>query len=547
MDESDITTTKAWQDLQDHHQAMRDTSMRSLFEADDQRAGSWSHQAVDLRIDLSKHLADNHTLELLTALARQSGVEQLRDDMFNGVRINTTENRAVLHTALRNVSGRPVMVDGTDVMPDVLRVLDHMAEFSDSVRNGSWTGATGKRIRTVINIGIGGSDLGPVMAYEALRDFSQRDLALRFVSNIDATQFVEATRDLDPAETLFIISSKTFTTDETMTNATTARDWITTALGQDATANHFVAVSTNAQAVAEFGIDTANMFEFWDWVGGRYSLCSAIGLSLMIAIGKDNFHDMLAGFHAMDEHFRTAPIEQNIPMLLGLLGIWYGNFWDTRSEAILPYEQYLSRFPAYFQQGNMESNGKRVTRDGRYVSYQTGPVIWGEPGTNGQHAFYQLLHQGTDIVPVDFIGFVHPRHQVGEHHDKLMANMFAQSAALAFGKTPEEALADTKALGLPADVARHREFPGNRPSTTILAPELTPNTLGQLTALYEHKIFTQGAIWNINSFDQWGVELGKSLAKQTYAAMKDRDVTALGDASSAQLLSTYLELQDEAR
>lgn len=546
MEASDITATKAWQDLQSHHQTMRDTSIRSLFETDDQRAANWSHRAADLRIDLSKHLADGRTLELLADLARQAGAEQLRDDMFNGVRINTTENRAVLHTALRNVSDRPVLVDGEDVMPAVRRVLEHMATFSDSVRSGSWTGATGKRIRTVINIGIGGSDLGPVMAYEALRDFSQRDLALRFVSNVDATQFVEATRDLDPAETLFIISSKTFTTDETMTNATTARDWITASLGRDATTNHFVAVSTNTQAVAEFGIDTANMFEFWDWVGGRYSLCSAIGLSLMIAIGKDNFQDMLAGFHAMDEHFRTAPIEKNVPMLLGLLGIWYGNFWDTRSEAILPYDQYLSRFPAYFQQGNMESNGKRVTRDGHYVSYQTGPVIWGEPGTNGQHAFYQLLHQGTDVVPVDFIGFVRPRHQVGEHHDKLMANMFAQSAALAFGKTPEEARTDTEALGLPAEVARHREFPGNRPSTTILAPELTPNTLGQLTALYEHKIFTQGAIWNINSFDQWGVELGKSLAKQTYAAMKDRDVTALGDASSAQLLSTYLELQDEA-
>lgn len=541
---SRLQNTPAWQALQAHKQQLGhgDLEIKELFADDPQRAGKFSLQAADLWIDYSKNLLTSDTLRMLLELAEEADVTGLRDAMFAGQHINTTEDRAVLHTALRDRSGRPVLADGKDVMPDVNRVLKHMVEFSDSIRGRHWKGATGKPVVNIVNIGIGGSDLGPAMAYEALKRFSDRGLTVRFISNIDGTHFHEATRGLDPAETLFIISSKTFTTDETMTNAATARAWIADALGEPAIGHHFVAVSTNREEVGKFGIDAANIFEFWDWVGGRYSLCSAIGLSLMVAIGPENFGRMLDGFHAMDEHFRTAPPEQNAPMLLGLIGIWYGNFWDAQSEAILPYDQYLSRFPAYLQQGNMESNGKRVTRDGKVLGYHSGPVIWGEPGTNGQHAFYQLLHQGTRLIPCDFIGFAKASHDIGQHHAKLLANMFAQSAALAFGKTTEEAAAEGGAAGLPGTLAPHRTFPGNRPSNTILAKELTPETLGQLTALYEHKIFVQGAIWNINSFDQWGVELGKALAKDVYGAIQSRDDEKAADSSTGSLLKKYLEL-----
>jgi glucose-6-phosphate isomerase len=534
-----------WQELQDHKATMEPRQLRDLFEADPQRADRFSTQAVDLWLDYSKNLLSPETVRLLLELAKVRDVEQQRDAMFAGERINSTENRPVLHTALRNRSDRPVLVDGSDVMPEVRRVLVHMAEFADSIRGQSWVGATGKPIKNIVNIGIGGSDLGPVMAYEALKKFSDRSLTLRFVSNIDGSHFYESVHDLEPAETLFIISSKTFTTDETMTNAATARAWVVSSLGEEAVGRHFVAVSTNQTEVQKFGIDKANMFEFWDWVGGRYSLTSAIGLSLMVAIGPDNFGRMLDGFHAMDEHFRTAPLESNAPVLLALIGIWYSNFWDAQTEAILPYDQYLSRFAAYFQQGNMESNGKRVTKDGTPVDYQTGPVVWGEPGTNGQHAFYQLLHQGTKLIPADFIGFAKPSHDIGEHHRKLMANMFAQTAALAFGKTTDEARAEGKAAGLPDSLAPHRTFPGNRPTNTILAAELTPETFGQLTALYEHKIFVQGAIWGINSFDQWGVELGKALAKEVYSAIKagaGSPPATSSDASTNNLLTTYFRM-----
>jgi glucose-6-phosphate isomerase len=447
-------------------------------------------------------------MKLLVQVAERAPLRREIDAMFAGEKINRTENRAVLHVALRAPREAAIFVDGKNVVPEVHRVLDRLAGFSERVRTGAWTGATGRRIRNVVNIGIGGSDLGPAMAYEALKPFADRALTLRFVSNIDGTHLAEATRDLDPAETLFIVSSKTFTTQETMTNAASARAWVTAALGGPAVARHFVAVSTNAKKVAEFGIDTANMFEFWDWVGGRYSLCSAIGLSLMIAIGPAAFRRMLAGFHAMDEHFRTAPFESNLPVILAMLGVWYNNAWGAPSHAILPYDQYLARFAAYFQQGDMESNGKCVDRRGRRVAWQTGPIIWGEPGTNGQHAFYQLLHQGTKRIPCDFIGFARSHNPLGDHHEKLMANFFAQTEALAFGKTADE----VRAEGTPEALVPHRVFEGGRPTNSLMARELTPETLGQLIAAYEHKIFTQGIVWDIHSFDQWGVELGKQLA-----------------------------------
>lgn len=545
---ADLQDSDAWQQLKVHKQQITQTTLRDLFGQDPHRGQRFSVKASDLYIDYSKNLITPQTLDLLLELARTSGVEAKRDAMFAGEHINTTEDRAVLHTALRNRSGQPLVVDGQDVMPDVRRVLEHMARFADTIRGKQWLGATGKPIINVINIGIGGSDLGPVMAYEALRNYSDRSLNVRFVSNIDATHFYEATRELDPAETLFIISSKTFTTDETMTNAASARDWVTKALGDQAVGHHFVAVSTNRTEVEKFGIDQTNIFEFWDWVGGRYSLCSAIGLSLMVAIGPENFGRLLDGFYAMDEHFRRTPLEANAPVILALLGVWYANFWGAESEAILPYDQYLSRFPAYFQQGNMESNGKRVCQDGTPVGYSTGPIVWGEPGTNGQHAFYQLLHQGTHLIPCDFIGFARPSHAIGEHHDKLLANMFAQSAALAFGKTTDEAMAEAETAGKPKELASHRTFPGNRPSTTILAPELTPETLGQLIALYEHKIFVQGAIWGINSFDQWGVELGKVLAKDIYTAIKAGNADQghrNSDSSTTHLLQTYFDLNSD--
>jgi glucose-6-phosphate isomerase len=540
-----IQDGETWQALGRHQQQMQHGHLRELFEQDAKRAGTFSLQAADLWVDYSKNLLSVETMGLLLRLAKEANVEAQREAMFSGQHINSTEDRAVLHTALRDRSGQPLVVDGQDVRADVRRVLEHMGRFADSIRNGEWRGATGKPIRNIINIGIGGSDLGPVMAYEALKHYSKRELIVRFVSNIDGTHLYEATRDLDPAETLFIISSKTFTTDETMTNAASARTWVAAALGEPAVGHHFVAVSTNHEEVTKFGIDEANMFEFWDWVGGRYSLCSAIGLSLMVAIGPENFGRMLDGFYAMDRHFRSAPLEKNAPVLLALIGIWYTNFWNSHTEAILPYSQHLNRFPAYFQQGNMESNGKRVTKHGTVVSYHTGPVVWGEPGTNGQHAFYQLLHQGTEMVPADFIGFAKPLQdgdRPAEHHRKLLANMFAQSAALAFGKTAQEARDE----GIAESLIPHRTFPGNRPSNTILAPQLTPETFGQLVALYEHKIFVQGTIWGINSFDQWGVELGKALAKDIYGAIKAGDASQghrSDDSSSASLLSRYFELQ----
>lgn len=531
-----LTDTPAWKLLTQHYQETKDMHLRERFAADPTRGTRMSLQACDIYADYSKNLVSGDTLALLFQLARERGVEQLRDAMFAGEKINTTEQRAVLHTALRNQGHEHINENGADVLPEVREVLGHMARFADSFRSGEWVGHTGKRITTVVNIGIGGSDLGPVMVTEALRYYSQRSISIRFVSNIDATQLVEATRDLDPAETLFIIASKTFTTDETMTNAQSARDWLLAALHDEvAIARHFVAVSTNAQAVTAFGIDQANMFGFWDWVGGRYSLTSAIGLAIMISIGPDNFHDLLSGFYAMDEHFRTAPLEQNLPVILGLIGVWHGNFYGAASEALLPYDQYLSRFAAYFQQGNMESNGKSVTKAGQPVTYATGPVIWGEPGTNGQHAFYQLLHQGTQFIPADFIGFAEPLNPLGEHHRKLVANLFAQTRALAFGKTADE----VRAEGVPEALVPHKVFSGNRPTNTLLLPKLTPSTLGQLIALYEHKIFTQGAIWDINSFDQWGVELGKVLARDIYTELQHDAPTKHYDTSTDALLSTY--------
>ncbi|MFH7335624.1 glucose-6-phosphate isomerase [Streptomyces sp. KHY 26] len=539
-----LDQTPEWTALAEHREELADTRLRDLFAADPGRGAGYTLGVGDLHIDYSKHLVTGETLRLLRELAAATDVFGLRDAMFRGEKINVTEDRAVLHTALRAPRDAVVEVDGENVVPKVHAVLDRMSDFAERVRSGAWTGHTGKRIRNVVNIGIGGSDLGPAMAYEVLRSFTDRELTVRFVSNVDGADLHEATRDLDPAETLFIIASKTFTTIETITNATSARTWLLDALGDSAAvAKHFVALSTNAGKVAEFGIDTANMFEFWDWVGGRYSYDSAIGLSLMIAIGPDRFREMLDGFRLMDEHFRTAPAEANAPLILGLLGIWYGNFHDAQSHAVLPYSHYLSKFTAYLQQLDMESNGKYVARDGKRVDWQTGPVVWGTPGTNGQHAYYQLIHQGTKLIPADFIGFAEPVAELsGElkaQHDLLMANFFAQTQALAFGKTAEE----VRAEGVPEELVPHKTFQGNRPTTTVLARELTPSVLGQLIALYEHKVFVQGAVWNIDSFDQWGVELGKVLAKRVEPALtQGADVPGL-DASTKALVAKYRELR----
>ncbi|MBC7546539.1 glucose-6-phosphate isomerase [Candidatus Saccharibacteria bacterium] len=533
-----LTDYPEWQALVDHTQVATD-NLVTLFENDSNRAQDMNLQAAGLFVDYSKNRITAETLTLLQDLARARNIEAATTAMFAGEKINTTENRAVLHTALRYQGSEPIVVDEQDVLPEVRDVLRRMGEFSDNIRSGSWTGYTGKPIKNIINIGIGGSDLGPVMAYEALKHYSDRSISVKFVSNIDGTHFTEAVRELDAAETLFIVASKTFTTDETMTNASSARAWLLAALrDESAVAKHFVAVSTNNEKVSEFGIDTANMFGFWDWVGGRYSLCSAIGLSVMVAIGRDNFQAMLEGFYAMDEHFRTAPIEENLPVTLALISLWNLNFLGAQSEAILPYDQYLNRFAAYFQQGNMESNGKSVTKAGEPVSYQTGPVIWGEPGTNGQHAFYQLLHQGTLLVPCDFIGFAKPLNELGQHHSKLTANLLAQTKALAFGKT-----ADTvRSEGVAEDLVAHKTFVGNHPSNTIIAKQLTPQTLGALTALYEHKIFVQGVIWDINSFDQWGVELGKVLATDIFKELTNPGTTQQ-DQSTNLLLSKLRELK----
>ncbi len=510
-DLSPVIDRAAWKALQAHYTKVRELSLRKLFADDPERARRMTTEAIGIYFDYSKNLITGETLSLLLQLAEQSGLKARIDAMFRGEKINVTEQRAVLHVALRAPRSESIRVDGVDVVPQVHAVLDKMADFSNRVRSGQWKGHTGKPIRNIINVGIGGSDLGPVMAYEALRHYSQRDLTFRFVSNIDGTDFFEATHDLDAEETLFIISSKTFTTLETMTNAHTARDWaLATLKNPAAVASHFVAVSTNATEVANFGIDTANMFEFWDWIGGRYSMDSAIGLSTMLAIGPENFRAMLNGFHQMDEHFRTAPFERNLPVLLGLLGFWYNNFFGAQTVAVLPYEQYLKRFPAYLQQLTMESNGKHVTLEGKEVSYQTGPIYWGEPGTNGQHSFYQLIHQGTKLIPCDFIAFARALHPLGRHHDLLLANVCAQAEALAFGKTAQEVQAENT----PAWLVPHRTFKGNRPSNIILLEQLTPEALGKLVALYEHAVFTQGTIWQIDSFDQWGVELGKVLASR---------------------------------
>ena len=523
----------AWRALQAHHAQVRELHLRQLFADDPGRGERLATEAVGLYFDYSKHRVTPETLDLLLRLANESGLRERIDAMFRGERINVTENRAVLHVALRTPADETIMVDGHNVVPDVQAVLERMAVFSERVRSGTWVGFTGKRIRTVVNIGIGGSDLGSVMAYEALRAYSAREMTFRFVSNVDATDFVEATRDLNPAETLFIVASKTFTTLETMTNARTARAWLVGALGSEpAVEKHFVAVSTNESEVRKFGIDPRNMFEFWDWVGGRYSMDSAIGLSTMIAIGPERFLEMLAGFHAMDEHFRTAPFERNLPVLMGVLGVWYSDFFGAETVAVLPYDQYLKRFPAYLQQLTMESNGKSVTLDGARVGYDTGQIYWGEPGTNGQHSFYQLIHQGTRLVPCDFIAFSETLNPVGRHHDLLMANVFAQAEALAFGKTADE----VKAEGTPDWLVPHRTFEGNRPSTTILADRLTPETLGKLVALYEHSVFTQGTIWNVNSFDQWGVELGKALADRIVGELERADEGPLHHDSSTNAL-----------
>ncbi|MDQ0796998.1 glucose-6-phosphate isomerase [Streptomyces sp. B1I3] len=534
-----------WTALGKHREELGETHLRQLFADAPDRGKQYTLRVGDLHIDYSKHLVTDETLRLLRELAAATDVAGLRDAMFRGEKINTTEDRAVLHTALRAPRGAVVEVDGENVVPAVHAVLDRMAAFSDRIRAGEWTGHTGKPIKNIVNIGIGGSDLGPAMAYEVLRSFTDRSLTVRFVSNVDGADLHEAVQGLDPAETLFVVASKTFTTIETITNATSARDWLLTELraGQDAVAKHFVALSTNAEKVADFGIDTANMFEFWDWVGGRYSYDSAIGLSLMIAIGPDRFREMLDGFHLVDEHFRTAPAEENAPLLLGLLGIWYGQFFDAQSHAVLPYSHYLSKFTAYLQQLDMESNGKSVDRDGNPVEWETGPVVWGTPGTNGQHAYYQLIHQGTKIIPADFIGFAAPVHDllpglIGQH-DLLMANFFAQTQALAFGKTPEE----VRAEGVPEELVPHKTFRGNHPTTTILADRLTPSVLGQLIALYEHKVFVQGAVWNIDSFDQWGVELGKVLAKKIEPVLTEGTGGEGLDSSTAALVATYRTLR----
>jgi len=534
----------AWDALASHYKEVRKLQLRKLFADDPNRGERMSVSAIGVYLDYSKHLITDKTLRLLLQLVGESGLRSKIDAMFRGEKINTTEQRAALHIALRTPKGKSIFVDGEDVVPKVHTVLDKMADFSNQVRAGEWKGYTGKPIRNVINIGIGGSDLGPVMAYEALRYYSQRDLVFRFVSNIDGTDFVEATRDLNAEETLFIVASKTFTTLETMTNAHTARDWLLDTLKDPAAvARHFVAVSTNNEEVAKFGIDTDNMFEFWDWVGGRYSMTSAIGLSIMIAIGEANFRSMLDGFHQMDEHFRTAPLERNLPVLMAVLGIWYNNFFDAQTLAVLPYEQYLKRFPAYLQQLTMESNGKGVKLNGIDVNCQTGPIYWGEPGTNGQHSFYQLIHQGTKLIPCDFIGFIHPLNPIGHHHDMLLANLFAQTEALAFGKTTEEASIDSASAGL----APHRTFTGNRPSSTLLLEQLNPMALGKLVALYEHCVFAQGAIWDIDSFDQWGVELGKALVSRIIPELEsDAEPKPTHDSSTNTLIKRYWKSKEMA-
>jgi glucose-6-phosphate isomerase len=527
----------AWKALRAHFQQIGETHLRELFEKDPSRGERYTAEADGIFLDYSKNRVNDETLKLLVKLAEESGLREKIDAMFRGDKINITEDRAVLHVALRAPKGESIVVDGEDVVPAVHAVLDKMSGFAERVRSGAWKGHTGKKIKNVVNIGIGGSDLGPVMAYEALKHYSQRDLVFRFVSNVDGTDFAEAVQDLNAEETLFLVASKTFTTLETMTNAHSARDWSLAALGDEkAVAKHFVAISTNAKEVAKFGIDTENMFGFWDWVGGRYSMDSAIGLSTMIAIGPDNFRAMLAGFHAMDTHFRTTPFEKNLPVLLGLLTVWYTDFFDAQTVAILPYEQYLKRFPAYLQQLTMESNGKHVTLDGQHVATQTGPVYWGEPGTNGQHSFYQLIHQGTRLIPCDFIGFYKTLNPVGRHHDILMANVFAQAEALAFGKTADE----VKAEGVAEALVPHKVFEGNRPSNTILADKLTPEVLGKLVALYEHAVFTQGAIWNIDSFDQWGVELGKVLATRILGELESaKEPEESHDTSTNRLIQQY--------
>ena len=546
MSKTDQTQTPgerpAWRALAAHHRGIAGAHLRQLFAEDGRRGERLTAEGAGIFLDYSKNRVTDETLKLLLALAEEAGLRERIDAMFSGQKINVTENRAVLHVALRAPRDQTIRVDGANVVPEVHAVLDKMSAFAERVRSGQWLGHTGRRIRNVINIGIGGSDLGPVMAYEALRHYSERSMCFRFVSNVDGTDFVEATRDLDPAETLFVVSSKTFTTLETMTNAHTARDWLLEGLGGDAAAvaKHFVAVSTNAEKVAAFGIDTANMFGFWDWVGGRYSMDSAIGLSTMLAVGPDNFRAMLAGFRQMDEHFRSAPFERNLPVLLGLLGVWYSDFFGAQTIAVLPYEQYLKRFPAYLQQLTMESNGKHVTLAGNPVGVDTGPIYWGEPGTNGQHSFYQLIHQGTRLIPCDFIAFAHALTPLGRHHDMLLANVIAQGEALAFGKTLEQ----VRAEGIPQWLAPHRVFEGNRPSNTILAERLTPEALGKLVALYEHSVFTQGVIWNINSFDQWGVELGKALAQAIIPELQGPDAPALRhDSSTNNLIRRYRKMK----
>lgn len=540
-----LTARQSWKALQAHHGGISDRHLRTLFAGDPTRGERLTAEAAGIYLDYSKNRVTDETITLLTRLAEESGLRERINAMFRGDKINMTEDRAVLHIALRAPRDASIMVDGKNVVPEVHGVLDAMADFSNRVRTGAWKGHTGKRIRNVINIGIGGSDLGPVMAYEALRHYSDRAMTFRFVSNVDGTDMVEATRDLDPAETLFIASSKTFTTLETMTNAESARQWLLAGLGGEvkAVAKHFVAVSTNAKKVTEFGIDTANMFGFWDWVGGRYSMDSAIGLSTMLAVGPENFRLMLDGFHQMDEHFRTAPFERNLPVLLGLLTVWYTDFFGAETVAVLPYEQYLKRFPAYLQQLTMESNGKHVTREGAEITYPTGPIYWGEPGTNGQHSFYQLIHQGTRLIPCDFIAFTQPLNPLGRHHDFLLANVFAQTEALAFGKTREQ----VKAEGTPDSLVPHRMFHGDRPSNTILAERLTPETLGKLVALYEHSVFTQGAIWDVDSFDQWGVELGKVLAQRIIPELEGQTEPRLEHDSSTNNLIRRYRMRRNAR
>jgi glucose-6-phosphate isomerase len=537
---SELRQRSAWKELERHFNEIATLHLRDIFHDDPERAARFSLDVEGIYLDYSKNRITDETMSLLVSLARESGFETRRDAMFAGQRINVSEDRAVLHVALRMPEGVQLVVDDVDVVAQVHEVLDRMTDFANRIRSGTWKGATGKPIKNIVNVGIGGSDLGPVMAYEALRYYSARDVTFRFVSNVDSTDFVEAVRDLEPDETLFIISSKTFSTLETLTNARSAREWVTNALGPDAVAQHFVAVSTNEQLVSEFGIDTANMFGFWDWVGGRYSMDSAIGLSTMLAIGPELFNELLAGFHAMDEHFRTAPLEQNMPVVMGLLGLWNRDFLGCASVGVMPYEQYLKRLPAYLQQLTMESNGKHVTLDGSRVDYETGPIYWGEPGTNGQHSFYQLIHQGTAIVPVDLIGFANSLNPLGDHHDVLSSNVFAQAEALAFGKTEQQ----VRAEGTPEHVVPHRVMEGNRPTNVLLADVLTPRVLGSLLALYEHVVFTQGAVWGLDSFDQWGVELGKSLAVAIIPELRDtEDPVLTHDSSTNALIKRYRSLK----